>query len=123
MRSSTLYSAAILFLLTLICSCKKENDSTDQQTVNVTIHSNESYKYDLGIFGDEEGAAITRQAMHYQISSAQRSLDFSKVFYEYKPSLNYTGTDVVELKSARGSDGASANNKIIVTTIKFTISN
>jgi len=32
-------------------------------------------------------------------------------------------TEEVELKSMRGSEGASANNNIIITTIKFNISN
>ncbi|MGI8950402.1 MAG: hypothetical protein ACR2FN_02345 [Chitinophagaceae bacterium] len=102
---------------------KGNNLNNTSQTINVTIKSNETYQYNLGAFGDEEGANITRQAQHYEISSLKRDSDFVTINYEYKPSLNYVGTDDVELKSARGSDGASANNKIIITTIKFVIIN
>lgn len=111
-------------ILTATQSCKKTNSSgTNSPTINVTIKINEGYEYDLGTFGDEEGAIINRQAMHYDISAIERDVNVGKEVYKYKPSLNYAGTDEVELNSQRGSDGASPNDKVIVTTIKFTITN
>ena len=50
-------------------------------------------------------------------------LNTGKIIYTYTPTTNFVGKDEVQLKSSRGSDGSSANNKIILTTIKFTITN
>ena len=114
----------ILCALTITPSCKKDNSSiNNSQTINVTIQANEDYQYDLGLFGDEEGATINCQATHFNTSIIERDLSIDKVTYKYKPSPGYIGTDEVELKSERGSDGASPNDKIIITTIKFTITN
>ena len=111
----------ILLLATAICACTK-GKHTSRQTTNVTIKAGEEYAYNLGSFGDDEGATITRQAMHYQISTANRDTTFfSNITYHYKPALNYVGTDAVELTSQRGSDGSGPNNIIVITTIKFTV--
>ena len=123
MKKTLLHFSIISCLFFSIQSCKKDTSIQDSETINVTIRSNEDYSFALGKFGDEEGATIDRQAMHYEISSIIRNPDFVNVTYKYKPSLNYVGTDEVELRSARGSDGASPNDKIIITTIKFTITN
>ena len=112
--------AIILCMFVLTQSCKKNNIT---KTIDVAIKSNEDYLYDLGGFGDEEGASISRQATHDQLSLLTRDSNFVSIIYKYKPALNYIGTDEVELKSERGSDGGSRNDNIIITTIKFTISN
>ena len=93
------------------------------QTITQTLSANQSYQFDLGNFGDEEGASITKQATNFSISSVNREINTGKVIYNYVPAANFIGTDEVEIKSARGSDGASPNNKLIYTTIKFTITN
>ena len=116
------FALAIMFFLSfLIQSCNKNNASQKIQTINATIKSDETYQYSLGSFGDEEGASITQQAVHYDTSKIDRNN--ALVFYRYKPMSNYTGTDEVEIKSERGSDGASRNNQISITKIKFTITN
>ena len=115
----------ILFgLMFLIQSCKK--DSTPKpmtQTIIQTLRANQSYQFDLGNFGDEEGASISKQATNFSTSSVDREIYTGKVIYKYVPATNFVGTDEVEIKSARGSDGASLNNKLVHTTIKFTITN
>lgn len=114
--------ALIVCLLTATSSCNKDNNgllSTKEQTIIVTLSANKSYTYDLGAFGIEEGVTINREAAHSQISSLNRNAH--KIVYEYKPVLNYTGTDEVVLLSERSSNGANRGNKIIVVTIKFTI--
>lgn len=111
-----------LCLSAAFASCTKGGcDPSDDQVVNVTMRANETYSYSLGSFGDEEGASIVRQAKHYQTSRLYRNTDFSNVTYEYKPEQDYTGTDEVELRSEKGSNGASPNDRIITTTIKFRI--
>lgn len=114
-------------LLTFFPGCSKEDivihtPVTYTNTNNVNLTTNGTYHFDLGYFGDEEGAIISIQAIHFRVSKLERD-STGKIGYTYTPALNYTGTDEVELKSMRGSDGASANNTIIFTKIKFNISN
>lgn len=114
----------LIALLTFSQGCSKEDiviHSPDTNTV--TLSRNKTYHFDLGYFGDEEGASISRQASHFIVSKTDRDITTGKIGYTYTPALNFSGTDEVELKSMRGSEGASANNNIIITTIKFNISN
>jgi hypothetical protein len=114
----------LIALLTFSQGCSKEDiviHSPDTNTV--TLSRNKTYHFDLGYFGDEEGASISRQANHFIVSKTDRDITTGKIGYTYTPALNFSGTDEVELKSMRGSEGASANNNIIITTIKFNISN
>lgn len=121
MKKVFLYLTAVLFLQTAI-SCKKENDGGPvTKTIDVELNANQAYQYDLGSFGDEEGASIEQQTSHYADSKIVREKDFVTLTYHYQPANNYTGTDEVVLKSARGSDGASPNDEITITTIKFVI--
>ena len=121
MKKSISCSMMAFGLLILVFSCKKDHArKVETQTINVTVNMNDEYSLDLGGFGDEEDASISRQAMHCQISSLTRE-NYATCTYHYTSALNYIGTDEVELKSARGSDGGSPNDKILLTTIRFTI--
>jgi hypothetical protein len=114
----------VIALTTATPSCtKKSNTDVSSQNISQTIKANQAFEYDLGNFGDEEGATISKQATHFFISSPDRQLNTGKIIYTYQPVIGFTGTDEVELKSARGSNGADPNNKIIYTTIKFTVIN
>lgn len=84
---------------------------------------NDAYQYDLGLFGDEEGATISRQAKHFSSSLVERDISKTKVIYKYQPTQGFIGSDEVELQSQRGSDGSSHNKDKLITTIKFTITN
>ncbi len=125
------YTLTLLIgLVTLFSSCKKDSDSNTpdcdlptSQEFNVKITANETYMFDLGIFGDEEGASISRQATHFSVSTVERDNNSGKIIYKYTPATNFVGTDEVQIKSERGSDGASPNTNITYTTIKFTIIN
>ena len=124
MKKSILYFTLVFCAFVLIHSCKKDSSSVQKSnTINVSIKANENYSYDLGAFGYEEGAIIDEQAIHYDSSFIKRDLNTGQETYTYKPSAGYLGNDEVKLKSERGSDGASPNNKIIYTTIEFTITN
>ena len=121
MKSVASYLSLLLICQIVAFSCKKDcKGSTDKQTINVTVQASKGYDYDLGSFGDEEGAIISMQAQHYETSTIDR-INGVHCIYHYKPQENFQGTDEVELKSARGSDGASSNSKIVFTTIRFTI--
>lgn len=123
MKRTILILTIILSILTLTQSCKKdESINSTTKTINVSIKSNQTYQYDLGGFGDEEGASISRQASHFQVSKTER-VNYVKIIYTYTPTQNYVGTDEVELKAERGSDGASPNKDITIFVIKFKITN
>ncbi len=116
----------ILFL-TFICSiliispgCKKDESNNSTKTINVILKYNQPYQYDLGSFGDEEGATISRQASHFEISKIDR-INYVNMIYTYKPVQDYIGLDEAELMAERGSDGASPNNEISIIIIKFAI--
>ena len=113
-------------LLPIILSCKKSPaNKQNTQTINVTLKPNQSYQFDLGGFGIEEGAGITKQATHFLISTATRDISGNtpNIIYTYVSAKDYVGTDEVELKSERGSNGASPNMIITYTIIKFQIKN
>lgn len=117
----------LLALTTIFSSCKKDySPDCDLPTPNqivVNLKANETYQFDLGNFGDEEGASISKQATNYSVSTVEREINTGKVIYKYAPATNFTGTDEVQIKSERGSDGASPNNNISYMTIKFIIKN
>ena len=114
-------SAGILIILP---GCSNEEPvNTPANIISISVGRNETVHYDLGYFGEEEGALISKQASHYLVSKTDRDINTGKIMYIFTPALGFTGTDEVELKSMRGSDGASANNNIIFTTIRFNISN
>jgi hypothetical protein len=115
----------ILFgMMFSIQSCKKHaSTEPTTQIISQSIRANQSYQFELGNFGDEEGALISKQATNFNISTVDREINTGKVIYKYLPATNFVGIDEVEIKSARGSDGASPNNKLIYTIIKFTITN
>lgn len=124
MKKIAFYLTLFIGLNTVSISCKKDNPNAPvTQTITETIRVNQTYQFDLGIFGDEEGASISKQANHFSISSVDREVNTGKIIYKYTPATNFVGTDEVEIKSTRGSNGSSLNNKIIFTTIKFTVTN
>jgi len=125
-----LLSAVALFCSAmLVSSCKKDKDTTtgcilpgQNVTVkNITLNVNDTYSYELGIFGYEDGAGIEQQAKHFAVSETDRKYD--TVVYHYQPAPGYIGEDTVILKSSRGSNGSSSNTNIAYTAILFTIGN
>jgi len=121
MKNKFLFLILICACLTSAQGCKKDDSQNPTQTINVSISSNQTYQYDLGSFGDEEGAEITKQASHFLISKTERVIESGKTLYTYIPELNYEGSDVVEIKTERGSDGASPSTTITTIIIKFTV--
>lgn len=115
----------VLFILAIVTqSCKKNSTIyTASDTIHAAIKVNQSYQYDLGGFGIEEGAQISKQATYFLISTIGRSTNTPNIIYRYVPAINFVGTDEVELQSSKGSNGSGANNKVAYTTIKFTITN
>ncbi len=126
MKKSILILIVAFGLTSFFQSCKKDSTiASDKNKINVSLKVNQSYQYDLGGFGIEEGAGIATQASHFLVSIAYRDTSgmTPNIFYKYTPQANFVGTDSVILKSARGSNGVSVNTNISYTNIKFTITN
>ena len=124
MKRFILYLIISVGTLILLPGCSKEEPvNTPANIIRISLGRNETVHYDLGYFGEEEGALISKQPSHYLASKTDRDINTGKIMYTYTPASDFAGTDEVVLKSMRGSDGASANNNIIFTTIRFNISN
>ncbi len=121
MKSNYLFLTLIIAILAFNQSCSEDDSNNSIQTIYASISTNQTYQYDLGNFGDEEGAGITRQASHFQVSKTERTIGSGNIIYTYIPTLNYVGTDEVEIKTERGSDGASPGTDITTVIIKFTV--
>ncbi len=108
-------------------SCKKTIDNntnqqtTTPQTTTPSIKKNQSFQYEFGLIGIEDGLSISQQANHFEISELRRNNNTGKMIYNYKPGLNYVGTDEVEI-TLNISNGASIVNTI-KTKILLTITN
>lgn len=116
----------ILILAGSLISCSNNDDVTNNPNnkiieENVNISNNETYEYNLGVFGDEEGAGITTQAKHYEISELEREAAVGKIIYMYKPQNNYIGPDYVEISTSRGASFAGDDAERTIIQIKFNI--
>jgi hypothetical protein len=121
LKTHILHLIVSISLFVLVQGCNTNDPDSLSNTLNVTLKSNASYQYDLGYFGVEEGAIISISPKHFKLNKLDRDINSGKVIYTYVPSVGFTGTDTVELKSMRGSDGASANNNITTVLITFKI--
>lgn len=98
------------------------SDEISQRTVHLT--GQEEYSYDFeDSFGDEDGVVIVKQAEHFSISQIDRNMDSNwQPRYRYQPAPGFSGRDVVELETRRGSDGASPPTDFTTIRIVFIIS-
>ncbi len=110
------------FLLSCI-SCTTETNEARALIVReeVVLSNNEIFTYDLGSFGDEEGAGIRTQAEHFELSQIDSDMNSGQRTYRYKPEIGYTGTDFIELTTSRGSDGSGPNTDVRNIRISFTV--
>ena len=110
----------IFLVLVLSCSlfsCSSDDD-VNVTTENVSISNSEIYEYDLGAFGDEDGARISKQAHHYEISELNRN---AIIVYTYKPEEGFSGLDFVKIEITTGSDGSGSGSVSKIIEIKFTV--
>lgn len=118
------YSVIILIAaFSILTGCEDISQKTVKTSFDIQLTKNQSYEYNTRIGGDEEGAVISIQATHFSISEIVRdnSTNFVAI-YKYKPELDFMGTDMVEIKTSTGSDGASPSTNFEYITINFTIS-
>ena len=107
----------ILILSIILFSCSKDDD-INVTTENISISNTETYEYDLGGFGDEDGARISKQAEHFEISELNRN---ETIIYTYKPEEGFIGSDLVKIDIITGSDGSSSGKVSKIVEIKFNV--
>ena len=115
---------ALMIIPALICgilftSCDKEH-ATKEEEINKTLKNTESY-YETFVVGDEEGAIIKVQAMHYEKSELIRdeSTNFNAQ-YHYKPIADFVGKDYVVIEVHKNKTGIGPV-EIETVKINFTI--
>lgn len=115
----------VLFFSLIFTSCKKDEVKITTSSLDITLKKNEAYKLELGSLCDECGLSINKQAKYFLTSEIRLDTTAQRLqfIYIYKPAVDYTGTDEVEIKSSSGSDGSSPNNNIHFKTIRFTVTN
>ncbi len=68
--------------------------------------------------GDEEGAIIIVQALHFEVSEFARNETTNwSVVYTYKPTPGYVGKDSVEIETCTGCNGVVCSEMEIVKLI------
>ena len=114
-------------ILSLLCiwflgSCSNDDGNNNEiKTENSTISNSDTYTYNLGSFGFEEGANFQKQAKNFEISELVRTGLKSEIIYKYKAKVNFIGTDYVEIWAGRGSYGASPNTNVKIIKIIITV--
>lgn len=87
----------------------------------ISLRPGELYTYDLNISGDEEGAIIKQQAVHFELSELVRDSSTNwSVVYRYIPKNGYRGTDYIEIETCTGGEGIKCSD-IGIVSISFNI--
>jgi hypothetical protein len=121
MIKSTLAFAITFSVFIFIPACRKSNnDSVAQQTTTPILKKNQSFAYDFGLIGIEDGLTISQQAKHFETSTLQRD-NGGNIMYYYKPQLDYVGNDDVVITLSVSNGGAVV--RTTATKINFTIKN
>lgn len=116
----------LLYFLTFIgvlISCSSNDEETKKKIIieEVSLSNSETFTYSLGYFNIEEGAFIQKEPENSEISEIIPDDAQGNLIYHYKARENYEGKDYVEIRTGRGSDGASTSTKIEVIKITFKI--
>ena len=106
----------ILAIITFSCS----NDDENVTEIKIDILNTEVYEYNVGSFGIEDGARINVQAENFEISELNRDGN-GQIIYKYQPQIGFVGSDFVEIRTARGSDGSNEGNDINFVKIRFNV--
>ena len=116
-------TTVLMMVFTFFISCSSDDNQSDGEIIKVaaTISTSEIYTYNLGSFGDEEGATIEKQAENFEISKLERNFPSGEIIYTYKSQSGFAGTVYVELKTSRGSNGASPNTNISILKITLKV--
>lgn len=103
MKKAIVITALMLTCLTVFESCKKSEDTpiaATESTVAVELKANQSYTYTLPATIGKQAYKITQSSLHNATTTitADASGNMQLV---YTPALNYVGSDVIALTTAR----------------------
>ena len=112
---------AIALLLVATVASSSCDRSSDAETVEVALRTSETYQFAMAT-GDEDGARILSQAVHFSVSEIRRDSTTNwSALYVYAPAAGFLGEDSVQLEITTGSDGASAPTRRKRVTIRFSV--
>ncbi|MFD2517704.1 hypothetical protein [Salinimicrobium flavum] len=111
----------LTFTGVLVSCSNDENPEAKTIVEEVTISNTETFNYNLGYFGVEEGATVQKHPENADLSEIIHDVVPGDFIYQYKAQANFQGKDYVEIWTGRGSDGASPGNTIEVVKITFNI--
>lgn len=112
---SIVKAVGLIIVASILWTCEKDLVRQTTKTMDVQLKNTEEYSYDFNISGDEEGASITTQATHYEISKLKRDSNTNwSVVYLYKPEAGYIGSDYVEIETCTGGEGTNCGHIEIV---------
>ena len=115
------YLLCLFVSIILLGGCEKEtvaHHSLVKNTIDTVIFINQSLEYNLGSFGDEEGAYIFGFPEHAKTCQIIIRQPEERTLF-YTPIDSFVGTDTVIVVTERGSDGASESSA--VDTVKIVI--
>lgn len=99
------------------------DDPIRVETIRVSLQSGEIYQFPT-VGGDEEGARISMQPKHYEISEIRRNAETNWVAtFVYRPAVGFVGSDYAEIEILTGSDGASPPTNVTKVAFQFDVHN
>ena len=110
MFRKTIYLISLINIIMFGCSKVKDSDNDENEVFSsidsVTVSNSDTLLYTLGVYGDECGAGIYKQAKHYIISETYRdTIHHEEIIFRYMADSSFTGMDYVEFKSQCGWPG------------------
>lgn len=112
----TFLTLAALVNIPLLNSC---DDFGSGSSIDITVGNLQTYQFDFGVCGDEDGVSITKMAEHYSICEIVRDSTTNFCCYlRYKPAAGYAGSDYIEAETNTGNAGSGGGT---LKTIEFNI--
>lgn len=94
--------ASLLLVWSVLVSC---GESRPAELLRVTLNNADTFEYPTAS-GDEDGARITTQPQHAEVSVIRRDAETNWILtYVYQPAAGYVGSDIVELEILTNLDG------------------
>jgi hypothetical protein len=103
MKKAIVIGALMLTCLTVFESCKKIEDTdiaASETTVAVALKANQSYTYTFPATEGKQTYKITQSSLHNATTTIAADA-FGNMQLVYTPALNYVGSDVIALTTAR----------------------
>ena len=102
MKKITSLFVVVSMIVLTVSSCKKDEDTTVTKTINVELSPNQSYSATVPAGDADDVMQITSQAQHSSVSSITLDPSTGSNVFKYTPTLNYEGTDDVQITNAEG---------------------